>query len=299
MKKRLISLAAVFAIVVAVGVAFWFFTRPSWPDFPAAASNEPQVVVKVERDYAHHLGDLIEVELFVRSAPGTVVDPKTLSIGGDFELADKPAVSQKDLKDGSTVYRFALAMQSFRFKKEQVMEGSVSYRVDDKRQDLTIKPLSLYTSNTWDGRKELMEGADPRVPVLWYMLRHAIPLALSSIIFLALTVVAFRHWLKTRVRGPVVDQVYERAVAITGLIRNGNCSKAEHLELDGLVRARFSIGPIPAAQLKDDKLYDTLVTRFLAGNEPAIYSDQPLSDDERAALWKQAEAVLSKWKRAK
>lgn len=297
MRKRLISLAAILAVVVAVGAAFWYFTRPVWPEFSATTDKEPQVIVKVERDYAHHLGDLIEVQLFVRQAPGTLIDTNTLSIGGDFELAEKPAISQKDLKDGSTVYRFGLAIQSFRAQKEQVLEGTLSYRVDDKRQDLTIKPLTLHTSNTWDGRKELMEGADPRVPVLWYTLRHAIPLTLSSLLFLALTVVAFRHWLKTRVKGPVIDPVYERAVVLTGLIKNGQSTRAEHLELDGLVRARFSIGPIPGSQLKSNPMYESNAARFLASNEPAVYSDQLLTDEERATLWKQAEAVLTRWQR--
>ena len=297
MNKSMISLAAILAIAVAVGAAFWYFTRPVWPEFSATTDKAPQVIVKVERDYAHHLGDLIEVELFVRQSPGTAIDTNTLSIGGDFELAEKPAVSHKDLKDGSTVYRFGLAMQSFRAQKEQVMEGTLSYRVDDKRQDLTIKPLTLHTSNTWDGRKELIEGADPRVPVLWYMLRHVIPLALSSVLFLALTVVAFRQWLKTRVKAPVIDHAYERAVVLTGLIRNGTSSKADHLELDGLVRTRFGIGPIPGSQLKSNPIYESHAARFLASNEPAVYSDQLLTDEERATLWKQAEAVLTRWKR--
>jgi hypothetical protein len=294
MKKRLISIAAALAIVAVCAAAIWWFTKPSWPEFTASTSKQPQVIVKVERDYAHHLGDLIEVEVFVHQPAGTTVDTKSLSIGGDFELAQSPAVSQKTLDDGTTVYRFGLAMQSFRVKKEQVMEGTIGYRVDEKRQDLAIEPLTLHTSNTYDGRKELMEGDNPRVPMLWYTLRHAVPLALSSLLFLVLTAVAFRHWLKTRVKEPVVDQALVRAGELVALIKSGTCTKAQYLELDGLVRDRFSIGPVPAPQL-DAKLNNPVAVKFLKLNEPAIYAEDGISKEDRLALQAQAERVLTRW----
>lgn len=304
MTKRLISIAASKAVVfttslivivaLCVGVVWWL-NQPTWPEFGKTQDNQPQVIVKVERDYAYHLGDLIEVEVFVHQPVGITIDPKSLSVGGDFELAQKPSVRQKELKDGSTAFRIGLAVQSFRVKKEQVMEGTLSYRADDKRQDLTIKPLTIHTSNTWDGRKELMEGADPRVPMLWYTLRHAVPLAVSSIIFLVLTVVAFRNWLKTRVKEPAVDQVLVRVTEIAALIRSGECTKAQYLELDGLIRAEYAIGPIPCNQLSD-KQHAPIAIKLLQANEPAIYAEEPLPDDQRATLSSLLEEVLERWR---
>jgi len=289
MKKKLLLLAAALVAAATIVVAVLWYTAPEWPVFPAAKGSEPQVVVKVDRDYAHHLGDLIEVELFVRQQPGTTVEPKSLSVGGDFELSKAPGVTKKELEDGSVTYRFKLAVQSFRVKKEQVLEGSIGYRVDEKRLDQKIPPLSLHTSNTWDGREALMEGDNPRVPAWWITMRHAVPLALSSIVFLFLTAVALVRWVKTLRKDPVVDQAKVRVEELLALVKAGKCSKAQHLELDGLVRKHFEIGPIPAAKLEG---FNAGVITFLRANEPAVYAEDALSADKRTELSALGETIL-------
>lgn len=298
MKKRLILISATLAVIAAVIGAMWWFARPIWPEFPAQGNDQPQVVLKVNsptRDYAHHIGDLIVVDMFVRQPNGTAVDGRTLSITGDFELASKPEVKTKEAEDGTVTYRFRLSLQTFKVKPEHKLEGSISWRADDKRHDLKLEPLSLYWSNTYDGRENLMEGDDPRVPVLWYTLRHAIPLALSSAVFLALLTVALVRLVKSLRKAKPIDQARIRVAELLELARTGKCTKQQHLELDGLVRAKFNVGPIPTSKL-EGRMLDAHLVKFLRENEPAVYAEESLDSDARARLCSLGDRVLKSWK---
>lgn len=295
MKKRIIAIAAVLAVVAAITGTAWWLTRPVWPEFPQVQSQDPQVLLKVDRDYAHHIGDLITVDLFIRQKPGTTVDGKTLSITGDFELASAPEVKTKEAEDGSVTYRYRLFVQTFKVKPEHKLEGSIGWRADDKRHDLVLPALSLYWSNTYDGRENLMEGDDPRVPVLWYTLRHVIPLAVSSLLFLVLTTVALVRLVKILLLPKPVDKDRVRVIELLDLVGSGACTKKQHLELDGLIRARFQVGPIPAAKLEGQMLDGNLV-KFLRENEPAVYAEDALDADAQARLRTLGLLVLKSWK---
>lgn len=293
-KKRLVTIAAGLVLVAVIAGAVLWFMRPTWPEFAEAKTSEPQVVIKVERDYAHHLGDLIEVNLFVRQQPGTTVDARTLSIGGDFELSAKPDVTTRELEDGSVIYRFKLGVQSFKVKPAQILEGSIGWKDGDKRKDLVLAPLPLHWSNTYDGRENLMEGTDPRVPAYWYIGRHALPLALSSLAFLTLLVVALSGWLRSRIKEPVIDEARNRVGTLLAMVKAGKCTKQQHLELDGLVRDHFRVGPIPAGQLEGRMLHMSLI-KFLRANEPAVYAEDALDTDAQTQLHTLGHQVLRIW----
>jgi hypothetical protein len=295
MKKRLILIAAALAVVATIAGAAWWFSRPVWPEFTDAQNNEPQAVLKVDRDYAHHIGDLIVVDLFVSQPKDTFVDSKTLSITGDFELSSAPEIKTKQDENGTVTYRFRLQVQTFKVKPEHKLEGSIGWRANDKRHDLTLPALSIFWSNTYDGRKSLMEGDDPRVPVLWYTLRHAVPLALSSLLFLALTAVALVNLIKLLMKPKPVDQARVRTAELIELVRSGRCTKAQHLELDGLVRARYKIGPVPVAKL-DSPLLSEQVVQFLRENEPAIYAEDVLNGEAQQRLFALGAQLLESWK---
>ncbi|MDZ4838310.1 MAG: hypothetical protein SGJ27_31385 [Candidatus Melainabacteria bacterium] len=295
MKKLIITIATASLLVAAIFGATAWVNRTIWPEFAAVKDNTPQAVLKVERDYAHHIGDLIVVDLFIHQQPGTDVDGKTLSITGDYELVSKPEVKTKEAKDGSVTYRYRLNLQTFKVKPEHKLEGSIGWRADDKRHDLTLPALSLYWSNTYDGRTSLMEGDDPRVPVLWYTLRHAIPLGLASLLFLALSAVAFLQLIK-RLRQPKpVDHARVRVAELLALVANGTCTREKHLELDGLMRARYKLGPVPAGQL-DSRLLDAQLVKFLRANEPAIYAEDALDANAQTELKAAGEALLKRWR---
>lgn len=157
-----------------------------------------------------------------------------------------------------------------------------------------VPPTDLFTSNTWDGREKIKEGEDPRVPAYWYGARFVIPLALSSVLFLVLLVVAIIRWLRyPRVVKPV-DLARERVVQLLSLVQSGNCSKHQHLELDGLVREHFLIGPKPASQL-DNKLWQGCVVAFLQLNAPAVYAEKALDAQSSNDLRQRGNDVLAAW----
>lgn len=341
--RKALKVATAALLAVALGAAAWlavgWYQTPAWPDFAAPAAkvaagettaaastaadsvanqvpaSEPKVVVVLKRDYAYHTGDLVKVHVFLKQNVGTVIDPQTLLVNGDFELVEKSS-AQKKLDDGSTIYRIDLTVQSLKVAPKVVFTGTVGWKsgIDAKpgsapqsnaqagnaqdaakRNDLTIPATPVFTSKTYDGRPNLMEGSDPRVSVWWYGGRHVVPLVVGSILFLVVLVGAIKAYLRSRIKAVVVDHARTRAVEILAAIKSGSCSKAEHLELDGLVRMRFKLGPVPVSQL-NTAIVPGWLTLFLKLNEPAIYAPDALDDDGKVRLSSQGQIVLSYWK---
>ncbi|MFA6210560.1 MAG: hypothetical protein WC714_14115 [Candidatus Obscuribacterales bacterium] len=345
--RKALKVATAALLAVALAVAAWFavgwYQTPAWPDFAApvaqvaagetsgastsagseanqATPGEPKVVVVLKRDYAYHTGDLVKVYVFLKQSAGTVIDPQTLLVNGDFDLVENSS-AQKKLDDGSTIYRLDLTVQSLKVAPKVVFTGTVSWKaisandgaasnartgantsansaanpVAVKRNDLTIPATPVFTSNTYDGRPNLMEGDDPRVSVWWYGARYVVPLVVGSVLFLIVLVGAIKAYLRSRIKPVVVDHARARAVEILAAIKSGTCSRAEHLELDGLVRQRFKTGPVPVSQL-NTAIVPGWLTMFLQLNEPAIYAQDALDDDGKVRLSSQGQIVLSYWK---
>jgi len=330
--RKALKVATAALLVVALAAAAWFavgwYQTPAWPDFAAPAAKiaagetsgestsagseanqatpgEPKVVVVLKRDYAYHTGDLVKVYVFLKQSAGTVIDPQTLLVNGDFDLVEKSS-AQKKLDDGSTIHRLDLTVQSLKVAPKVVFTGTVSWKaaidsksgtaqVSAKRNDLTIPATPVFTSNTYDGRPNLMEGDDPRVSVWWYGARYVVPLVVGSVLFLIVLVGAIKAYLRSRIKPVVVDHARARAVEILAAIKSGTCSRAEHLELDGLVRQRFKTGPVPVSQL-NTAIVPGWLTMFLQLNEPAIYAQDALDDDGKVRLSSQGQIVLSYWK---
>ena len=229
------------------------------------------------------------------SVPGdpTKLDTSTLAVEGDFELSSLPQVSQKVLKDGATVYRVRMAVQSFRVSPEVVLNANMTWIAGETRSHLAIPPLTLHTSNTWDGRKELQEGDDSRVPYYWYAGRHLVPLALSSALFLVLCLLALWNYWRNRPQRQV-DHALNRVTELLERIGQGTCTREQHLELDGIVRRHFAIGPVPADQL-DTKLVGARLVRFLELNTIAIYSDRDLAEEDQARLRGFGHELMQLW----
>lgn len=303
-KNRLIGLVIGLVVVVAAaGSLLWWNSRLEWPVYSAAADNAPQVIAKVvpparnqyiDQDYAYHVGDIVTVDIFARQQKDTLLDPATLSIGGDFELAAVSSVTRRELKDGTVDYRVRVKLQSFKPQRELDLKATLAWKpVDGERREVSIPKTSVFWSNTYDGkRKELKEGNEPRVPVYWYTMRYAVPLLLSTLLFLTIVWLSVRHHLRNR---PVaVDPALAMARVNDLVLRIGKLSKAEHLELDGIVREHFGVGPIPASQLDGLRLEAVLV-EFLKLNAPAVYAEDVLTSEDASKLHLAAQRVLRRW----
>ncbi len=298
MKRALLLLAITAVVVFATIGGAWFWNAPKWPQFADAASEEPQVIVQADRDYAYHLADLITVEIFIKQNKGIEIDPLSLTVGGDFELNTKPESARKSLDDGSVIHRIRLKIQALKVKPEWVLNASIAYKSGEKRRDLSIPKQSFFWSNTYDGRESLQEGDSARTLAYYSFARFIVPLVLSSLAFLSLCGLALRNFIRSR---PVVvpDFSKQRISELLDLISRGACSKEQHLELDSLVRERFKLGPIPASQLKAD-LIGTLqaktLVEFLKINAPAIYARDGLNEPDRVRLNQLGKQLLKSWR---
>jgi len=158
-----------------------------------------------------------------------------------------------------------------------------------------LPATEVYTSNTYDGRPKLMEGPDPRIAAWWYYSRFALPLLLAGVIYLLTLRAAFKAWRLSRVKQVVIDLARARALVLVTAIKDGTAGKAEHLELDGLIREKFKVGPVPAGQLDVSRL-PTAVHEFLKLNEPVIYSPDTMDAESRSALANTSALMMKSWK---
>lgn len=295
--KRLIYALIVLGLLGAIAFGLSQSLKPTWPEFSSTESSEPQVIMNtVGRDYAYHTGDLIEVDLYVRQQPGTEVNPFSFTIDGDFELAQKPEISQKRQEDGSVVYRFPLKVQCFIPKEKLELKGAISWRIgEEERQELTLEPLHIGWSNTYDGRSKLMEGEDPTIPVYWYATRFGLPLAIGSLIYLTFLTLAIRKWC-LRPRQPAVDPKKTRAITLLKQVKDGKCSRDEYQELDTLLREHLGYsGSTPASELMQTYGCNPMTAEFFQLNAVAIYGDEDSIEESRDRLVSLGNQILSGW----
>jgi hypothetical protein len=173
--KRLFKASFWAALVVALslGALTWLFweQRTVWPAFsqapPAAGTAAvsplaPRVVVQVERDYGWRTGDRIPITIYVKQMPGTIVDTTSLAIEGDFEILQQPkALVAREQKDGSWLYKIEVDVQSMNVQRSWTLNANMSYHVTATGDDnsVSLPGLKLYTSMTYDGRKQIQEGS--------------------------------------------------------------------------------------------------------------------------------------------
>ena len=291
--KRTVCITALLAVVVAIAGLFWWSQTLKWPDFPQGQSEQPQVVLQVERDYAYHIGDLISFDVFIKQPPHVSLNASTLAVRGDFELVGRPQVMATSVEDGVTKQHIRIQVQSFVGKPELKLEATFGFKQGEKRLDLALPAQLFFTSNTWDGREELKEGGDPRVPFYWYASRSIVPLTFGSLAFLVLCVVAIRGQLLLRT-GPSIDLTREQALELLGRVRDGSSTSEDHKMLDGAIRSRFNVGPVAASEV-DNQLFGGNLASFLRCNAPAVYSKEPITDNTRQLLFQYGQTLLLSW----
>lgn len=299
-KRLILALVALLVVAaVAFGCVRWY-NAPEWPTFDATKTDAPQAMVKMDRDFNHHLGDLIEVSLFLKDGKDSLIAPDTITIGGDFESNSKPDVSSRKGEDGLMLYRILLRVQTFKANPEGVLKLGIGYRQGEKRLNLAIKDQSIFWSNTYDGRKEMQEGGDSRISAYRYATPFIIFLALGSIAFLVHLTHAIYFYIKNKPK-PEVDWRFQKAYNLYLQIAEGFGRpdiEHAHKELDAVIREHFDIGPVPASNLDKDSMDPSLFT-FLMLNAPAIYSKDGLSEEEHKQLVKALLALLKEWRTSK
>ena len=179
MKRYLLSIICL-VVVAALSIGGIILAtsedQSSWPDFnaPSNTSNSittgpskpnplaPKVIPDAVRDYGWRIGDIIEVQLFIKQMPGTRVDTHSLAIEGDFDMISPPDYVTRDFKDGSRAIRVRFKIQSFQAKDQLLLKTSMVYRNLETGDDVLIEipAFTPYTSKTWDGR-DVIQGADP------------------------------------------------------------------------------------------------------------------------------------------
>ncbi len=296
MKRLMAKIAALLAVVCLGAFALWWSLQPRWPDFPESKTNEPQVIFDRGREYAHHVGDLVSVTMYVRQAPDTRLDLNNLEMTGDFEIAGKAEVSEKRYKDGSVCYRVRLKLQSFKVQQNLALSGKIGWASAEGAQEYQIPPTALYWSNTWDGREDLQEGDHLISPAYWYWSRFAVPAGIAFLFYVGALVWTLRMWWRKRLtRRLIIKEAQRRVDDILGQVKAGTCSALLHLELDGIFRDRFTVGPTPASQLEKGKFEEDLIS-FLVLNAPAIYADHRLKEEENTRLFELGSKLAAKWK---
>lgn len=171
-------------LILTVGVlaALFWDKRTVWPEFPVTNDPTPQVVTRLEPDFAWRTGDKVPVTIFIKQKPNVTVDLNSLAIEGDFELAGAPELYVRDTKSGDKYLRINLNLQSFNPRLKLGMKANMSYTVvgDPDPKVVNVPGLELYTSRTWDGRPARKDG--PMAVVHgWHMWITGLALALGVV----------------------------------------------------------------------------------------------------------------------
>jgi hypothetical protein len=303
---------ATLLIAVAAGGISWYFweSRTAWPHFPsdiargqtptpeqlaAAKSLDPEVIVRVDHDYAYRIGDTIPVTLFIKEKPGTQVDMHSIALQGDFEIAGDPVIFEKSTADGSRRVRADIKLQSFNAVPKWTMNADMSYRVIATNEDVTVSlpALVVYTSNTWDGRDIIQEGK-------LVFLRGFEPFATAGLLFGGLIGAIYFFCLARRFsREQPIDfdlkglpnrfQLGRRDFnVIWAQMEAGDRSADRYADLSQLLRRLYKIETKTTLEASYYLLYSfygpVQVVELLKACDRVIYRNETLSEDEHQQI---------------
>lgn len=297
MRRVLLWAGALGALVFLAALGLRFL-QPAWPEFPPEGGKQPQAQFVVERDYGHRIGDVIEADLYLRLQAGTRLLLSTLAFDGDFELASEPELLERPLPDGGVCYRVKLKLQSFAVEDSLSLAGRFVWSDDAsfEQAEFEIPQLRLYRSNTWDGRAELQEGDDPRIPAWWYWGRYLVPLAAAVVVYLWFLAVALWRRRRAGALPPAETVARNRLAELLALVKSGQCTAEGHLEIDAIVRDRFKVGrTVPVAELEQLALPQAApIGEFLKLNAYGIYPENRLTEEENARLAELGQQVMER-----
>lgn len=164
MNEKLVSRPAflVYAMLLLLPLAYLLVQRnnSTWPVLPDKPGPSPTVMVEVERDFSHRIGDAIPVTIYIKQFAGTTVDIEGLALEGDFELRGEFKTDARSTADGGKILRVRGVLQSFSINPKLRSRISMQWAPDGTKswQEIEKTEFFLHTSKTWDGRDQIQEG---------------------------------------------------------------------------------------------------------------------------------------------
>ncbi|MBY0552811.1 MAG: hypothetical protein K2W95_36345 [Candidatus Obscuribacterales bacterium] len=153
-KKRWLLGGCLAVLVVVAGYTCLRGSAMKWPAFPEAHSA-PVAVSEVLPDFAWRTGDVIPLTVYVKEAPGTAVDLKSLQLKGDAQLRGYTTAVEEQ-PDGTRLVKFDIEVQCFALKQPTwKVVPVITYREGEKkeRKPLELPEFEIGSSNTYDKRK--------------------------------------------------------------------------------------------------------------------------------------------------
>lgn len=279
-KKRWLLGGCLAALLVAAG--YLSYARNSavkWPAFPEV-HNAPVAVSDLLPDFAWRTGDVIPLTVFVKEAPGTAVDLKSLQLKGDAQLrAYKITVETQP--DGTRLIKISIEVQCFALKQPVwKVIPVVTYREGDKqeRKVMELPEFEIGSSNTFDKRKiervlpngnkiEMKDGHPKEQPFVYLVSNTWMWDVAYATVALMVVAVCIRviHKRDKGKKGPVNDKplelfsdewawTVEDVQAAVKLLQEGNAEKETYIRVQrGLLRLyRLDSVPLPEIQAAAD-----------------------------------------------
>lgn len=267
-KKLRYAVFALLAVAVVAAAAFaWLRTGGvKWPEFPAV-NDKPVAVSDVLPDFSWRTGDVIPVTVYIKEAPGTVCDLKSIVVKGDAQLRAVDTYSE-NLPDGTRLIRLKLDLQAFVLKPVWNVTPFITYRAGEKqeRKELELPSFEIGSSNTYDHRKierttksgEKIELKDehPKDQPAEYLVSYAwttdvtvFTLSLMALVTAVWVLVTHKPEPKPVPPQPEFDNWRQETTddvnAAMALLKAGNSDKATYIRLEkGLLRL-FGLDSVP------------------------------------------------------
>lgn len=332
MKRYLIALMLSLSLGLGFGGSRAFAQEEGFPFPPEAPAADPSpanpaqlqfeggkliVVIGATRHFGYRIGEQIPLTIVISADPGVRVNIEGItrsvlsSDGSDFELVEKPVV-RTETRGNKTVYKVQLKLRSWVVKPILQFTADFLYATDllpdgknPNWKPATTPVFVVTTSNTCsENAKELLEGdmelKQSPTPVLAKPLRYVGYLLVSVVPLL----LVYRLWRRTRPMRKLTpaekawrrfDRIISDSAGVLGYT---------HLEqIDETLREYFGVQSVPLEDIAvpldaffadDENKVEMLTTAVSALSKlyNALYSKNPLRDEEKAELLDEIEKLV-------
>lgn len=294
LKKVYIIVGAVLALVGVAALAWYSRQTNTWPQFPETKDSKPAMVVELEPDFSYRTGDPVPVVVYIKQQPGTTVDITSLALEGSFEIRGELDVKDHILEDGCKAFRIKLNLQSFQVTRKLAANISLVWQVDGEKdtREFREKLLEVYTSYTWDGRKQIKEGPLPPAtgghwPLTLLLVFGSAGVFVWGLLYLRRAEIN-RKEIKVREYRSPRALMKRRVDAAWAKIAGGDLSPEHFTEINAAVRQCFDLETVllkyVVYALGSGQVQAKQIHGILARCHSAMYSKKTLPTEELAML---------------